>query len=245
MAAVQPTSRTPPATRVRHVDPRPPPVTTVRRPVAAAGAAVRADRLSLRGPRGWVYRDVSFDVAHAGLVALEGAHGAGRTSLLLTLAGRMRPTSGSARVDGLDIPRRMRAVQRIAALGLVPGVNDLEPGLTVAEQFRERELLHLRLRPHPAVPTALEAWLETDSATLVRDLDGRRRHLLGAAMAMVGSPRVILVDDVDAGLSRAGQALLWADLAAVADRGITVIATCADAEPGQTYAGAVVRLASA
>src|SRR5919201_1953386 len=110
---------------------------------------LRTDRLSLRGPRGWVYRDVTFAAAPGELVAVEGPPGSGRTSLLLTLAGRMKPSAGSARVDGHRLPDDLYEIQRIAALGHVPGVSTLEPGLTVVEQFRERELLSLRFRVTP------------------------------------------------------------------------------------------------
>lgn len=187
------------------------------------------DRLSLRGPRGWVYRDVTFAAAPGELVALEGPPGSGRTSLLLTLAGRMKPSSGSARIGGHELPGELYEVQRIAALALVTGVSTLEPGLTVAEQFRERELLSLRIRVRSETAAALEAWLGVPARTLVRDLDARRRHLLAIAMALVGSPRLIVADDVDARISPREQLLLWERLGLVARRGVTVVASCSDA----------------
>jgi ABC-type multidrug transport system ATPase subunit len=203
---------------------------------------LQTDRLSLRGPRGWVYRDVTFAAAPGELVAVEGPPGSGRTSLLLTLAGRMKPSSGTARIDGHDLRRQLYEVQRIAALALVPRVSTLEPGLTVAEQFRERELLSLRFRVTPQTAAALEAWLGVAVTTLVRDLDTCRRHLLGLAMALVGSPRLIVADDVDAGLHVSEQVLLWERLALVARRGITVVASCASARPAGDIVDLVVPL---
>jgi ABC-type multidrug transport system ATPase subunit len=203
---------------------------------------LQTDRLSLRGPRGWVYRDVTFAAAPGQLVAIEGPAGSGRTSLLLTLAGRMKPSSGSARIDGHELPHDLYEVQRIAALALVPGVSALEPGLTVAEQFRERELLSLRFRVAPQTAAALEAWVGVPPTTLVRDLDARRRHLLGIAMALVGSPRLIVVDDVDVALSFSEQVDLWERLGLVARRGVTVLASCASARAAGDVVDVVVPL---
>jgi ABC-2 type transport system ATP-binding protein len=185
---------------------------------------VQASGLSLRGQRGWVYRDVTFAAAQGGLIAIEGPPGSGRTSLLLTLAGRMRPSSGTARVDRLEIPRQMGALQRVAALGLVAGVNDLERALTVSEHFREAELLRFRLRPFHGLSAALETLLGVGVGTRVGDLDALQRHLLGTAMALIGPPRAIFVDGVDVAMSPDEQSVLW-EVLEMASRHVTVIAT--------------------
>ncbi|WP_344283926.1 ATP-binding cassette domain-containing protein, partial [Streptomyces hebeiensis] len=125
-------------------------------PAAAAGltgtaAGLTAEDLGVKGPRGWVFRHLRFEAAPGALVAVEGDPGSGRTCLLLTLTGRMRPTEGRARVGGAVLPRAMGSVRRFSALGPVPGVNDLDPALTVAEHLRERELLRSR-SPGPPPP---------------------------------------------------------------------------------------------
>ncbi|NED12689.1 ATP-binding cassette domain-containing protein, partial [Streptomyces sp. SID9124] len=108
------------------------------------GAAVTAEGLGLEGPRGWAFRHVTFSADPGSLIAVEGASGTGRTCLLLALTGRMRPTEGEAATGGLPLPRRAAAVRRIAALGPVPGVSELDPAFTVAEHLRERALLQRR-----------------------------------------------------------------------------------------------------
>lgn len=109
-----------------------------------AGLSLDVRGLGLRGPRGWAYRSVRVTAGPGSLVAVAGPSGSGRTSLLLTLTGRMRPTEGTALVGGLVLPRRMAAVRRVSALAHVPGVTDLDPALTVAEHLRERALLQRR-----------------------------------------------------------------------------------------------------
>ncbi|WP_406449206.1 ATP-binding cassette domain-containing protein [Streptomyces sp. NBC_00876] len=215
------------------------------------GAAVTADGLGLKGPRGWAFRDVTFSAGPGSLVAIEGPSGSGRTCLLLAVTGRMRPTRGEASTGGLRLPRKAAAVRRIAALGPVPGVSDLDPALTVAEHLRERALMQRRydgslralLRPHReragAARARIDAALEAaglDPATLpkaertsVRDLERLEALRLSVALALIGRPRLLAVDDTDLRLSDAERTEAWELLRSLADDGTTVLAVCSQA----------------
>ncbi|MFJ9640653.1 ATP-binding cassette domain-containing protein [Streptomyces sp. NPDC101178] len=215
------------------------------------GAAVSAEDFGLKGPRGWAFRGVGFSAPPGSLVAVEGPSGSGRTCLLLALTGRMRTTEGSARVGGLELPRKAAPVRRIAALGPVPGVSELDPAFTVAEHLRERALLQGRygsslrtlLRPRAErratararIDTALEA-AGLDPATLpkaertsVRDLERIEALRLSVALALIGKPRLLALDDADLKLSPAERADAWALLRSVAASGTTVLAVCSEA----------------
>ncbi|MFF5936345.1 ATP-binding cassette domain-containing protein [Streptomyces sp. NPDC012508] len=218
------------------------------------GAAVVADGFGLKGPRGWVFREVGFRAEPGALVAIEGPSGSGRTCLLLALTGRMKPQEGHAEVAGLPLPRRMAAVRRISSLGPVPGVSDLDPSLTVAEHLRERALLQRRydgavralLRPPgeraAATRARIDAALETaglDLETLpkgertsVRDLERLEALRLSVALALIGRPRVLALDDTDLKLSPADRAEAWALLRSIAGAGTTVLAVCSEAPEG-------------
>ena len=221
------------------------------REAAAHGAALVVEGLGLKGPRGWAFREVSFRAGAGSLVALEGPSGSGRTCLLLALTGRMRTHEGHAEVGGLPLPRRMAAVRRIAALGQVPGVSELDPSLTVAEHLRERALLQRRfdgsvraLLRRPGTRAA-EARARIDEAlaaagldpaalpkgerTSVRDLERLEALRLSIALALIGRPRLLGVDDTDLKLSDADRAAAWALLRTVADSGTTVLAVCSEA----------------
>ncbi|SED87671.1 ABC transporter [Streptomyces sp. 2131.1] len=215
------------------------------------GAAVTAEGLGLEGPRGWAFRHVTFSADPGSLIAVEGASGTGRTCLLLALTGRMRPTEGEAATGGLALPRRAAAVRRIAALGPVPGVSDLDPAFTVAEHLRERALLQRRydgslralLRPPGERAAAARARIDTaldaaglDPATLpkaertaVRDLERPEALRLSVALALMGRPRLLAVDDTDLKLSDAERAEVWELLRSVAAAGTTVLAVCSEA----------------
>ncbi|MFF5272432.1 ATP-binding cassette domain-containing protein [Streptomyces sp. NPDC000133] len=218
------------------------------------GAAVTAEDFGLKGPRGWAFRGVRLDAPPGALVAIEGPSGSGRTCLLLALTGRMRPSEGRAEVGGLRLPRQMAAVRRISALGPVPGVSELDPAFTVAEHLRERALLQRRydgslralLRPRAertaAARNRIEAALEAaglDPATLpkaertsVRDLERLEALRLSLALALIGRPQLLAVDDTDLKLSDAERAEAWELLRSVADGGTTVLAVCSQAPGG-------------
>ncbi|BCJ35866.1 hypothetical protein Athai_33690 [Actinocatenispora thailandica] len=198
----------------------------------SAGAAIRSAGLGLRTRRGWVFHDVDLDVAAGELVAVTGAAGSGRTSLLLAVTGRFAINRGTLSVAGHPLPRTAPAVQRVAALGLVPGAHEPEPALSVAEHVRERlALLGLgpwqprRRRAH-ARALVTGSGFDLDPDALGRDLDPYRRQLLCLLLAGLTGPRLIVVDDVDLGTDGIERAALWRVLRERADAGVTVLASC-------------------
>jgi ABC-type multidrug transport system ATPase subunit len=207
------------------------------------GAPVGVAELSLRGPRGDVYRGVSFRAGPGELVALVGENGSGRTSLLLSVAGRMRPTGGEATVAGLPLPRRAAAVRKVVALGAVAGVNDLDGGLTVEEHLTERLLLrsHGR-RAHRRVAAAIDAagLTEADLPLRADSLSALQTFRTSLAAALIGHPRVLAVDDVGDRLSDAERDQAWATLRGLADAGLTVLAATREAPSGADTADVVV-----
>ncbi|MFE2549981.1 ATP-binding cassette domain-containing protein [Streptomyces sp. NPDC059355] len=215
------------------------------------GAAVKAEDFGLKGPRGWVFRGVRLDAEPGSLIAVEGPSGSGRTCLLLALTGRMKATEGHAEIADHRLPRHMTAVRRVAALGPVTGVNELDQSLTVAEQLREGALLQRRyegpvralLRPRGERRAGARARIDAalaaaglDLATLpkgprtsVRDLERLEAVRLSVAIALLGEPRLLALDDLDLKLSDAERAEAWTLLRSIAAAGTTVLAVCSEA----------------
>ncbi|MCX5089693.1 ATP-binding cassette domain-containing protein [Streptomyces sp. NBC_00365] len=222
------------------------------------GLGVTARDFGLQGPRGWAFRGIGVDAEPGSLIAIEGPSGSGRTCLLLALSGRMRSTEGTATVGGATLPRQMAAVRRASALAHVPGVTDLDPALTVGEHLLERALLQrrfggslknsLRGLVRPRSERAAEGKLRIDSAlaaagldrealpkgsrTAVRDLERLEALRLSVALALVGRPGLLGVDDTDLKLSDAERAEVWALLKSIAQSGTTVVAVCSEAPEG-------------
>ena len=213
----------------------------------AGGVRIVADGLGIRGPRGWAVRGISVDAEPGALIAVEGPSGSGRTCLLLALTGRMKVSEGSAAVGDVRLPKQMAAVRGISALAH-------DPALTVAEHLRERALLQRRfgaslrglLRPRGEraaeagrrVEAALEAAgldleaLPKGPRTAVRDLERLEALRLSVALALVGGPRLLGIDDTDLKLSDGERAEVWALLKSLADAGTTVVAVCSEAPEG-------------
>ncbi|MFI6596095.1 ATP-binding cassette domain-containing protein [Nonomuraea sp. NPDC050536] len=166
-----------------------------------------------------VYPATSLEAGKGTLTVVAGQTGSGRTSLLLTLAGRMKPTGGTLSVAGHTRPR---AIRRVASLALVDGVTDLDRSLTVAEHLRER-------RRKPYTQALKTAGLDVDPRTLARELDREQQVRLGVAMALLDEPAVIVADNLDAGLPDGHQDRLWAMLRELTAKGFTVAASCVQA----------------
>lgn len=218
------------------------------------GLAVTARGYGLKGPRGFAFRGISVDAEPGSLIAIEGPSGTGRTCLLLSLTGRMKATEGSATVGGFRLPKQLAAARRVSALAHVAGVTELDPALTVGEHLRERALLQRQfwdslrglMRPgkerrreaRQRIDTALAAAgldreaLPKGNRTVVRDLERLEALRLSIAVALIGRPRLLGVDDTDLKLSDAERAEVWKLLKSIAESGTTVVAVCSTAPEG-------------
>ncbi|MCX4761333.1 ATP-binding cassette domain-containing protein [Streptomyces sp. NBC_01275] len=231
------------------------------------GVRITAAGFGLEGPRGWAFRGVDVDAEPGSLIAVEGPSGSGRTSLLLALTGRMKATEGTAGVGAATLPKQLAAVRRVSALANVAGVTDLDPALTVGEHLRERALLQRRFGGsvrellRPRTERAAQARLRIDDAlsaagldrealpkgarTAVRDLERVEALRLSVALALVGRPGLLGVDDVDLKLTDAERGEAWALLRSLAAAGTTVVAVCAQAPEGVVSVSTRARAATA
>jgi ABC-type Mn2+/Zn2+ transport system ATPase subunit len=205
---------------------------------APTDLAVRATGLRLHGSRGGVYGPVDLAVPAGTLAVVQGPQGGGRSSLLLTLAGRMVPDSGSRlTVLGETLPRRRAAVQRRAAVAGFAGIDDLDESVTVGDLVRERLAW---LSPwYRRVPKVDQATLNRLAApvfgerplprtsTLVWHLDEVDAMLLRVTLAMAQHPDLLVVDDVDQVHDSQRRQTVWTRLEAIAASGTTVVAAVA------------------
>jgi ABC-2 type transport system ATP-binding protein len=164
-------------------------------------------------------QDLTFDVPAGRITGFLGPNGAGKTTTLRMMLGLVRPTSGQAliagrRYDQLTEPRR--------TVGAVLEATGFHPGR------RGRD--HLRVAAHAAgIPTTRVdevldlVGLTDDARRRVRGYSLGMRQRLGLAVALLGDPRVLILDEPANGLDPAGMAWLRELLRDVARTGRTVI----------------------
>ena len=155
------------------------------------------------------------------LVAVLGPNGAGKTTAVEMCEGLRRPDSGSIRVLGLDPWRQAAALRPRIGVMLQAG------GAQAAARPSEMLELVARLAAHPHDPRWLldVLGLADAAATPVRRLSGGQVQRLGLAMALIGRPDMLFLDEPSAGLDPQGRRLVWDLLRAARADGVTILLT--------------------
>jgi putative ABC transport system ATP-binding protein len=158
---------------------------------------------------------LDLDIGEGRFLALMGPSGSGKTTLLNMIAGIDAPTSGSLRVDGLDLAGRSRselARWRRDHVGYIFQLYNLVPVLTAYENVELPLLLHdmTRAERHRKVSLALElTGLSDRHDHFPRQLSGGQEQRVAIARAIVTDPRLIVADEPTGDLDRvAAKAIL-------------------------------------
>jgi ABC-2 type transport system ATP-binding protein len=164
-----------------------------------ATTAIEVCELSRRygGPHGFeAVRGVSFSVERGELFALLGTNGAGKTSTLELVEGLDRPSGGTVRVLGHDPFARRAAVRPRVGVMLQEG--GFPPDLTVAETVRM--WAGTLSDPRPVAEALSLAGLDHRAPVRVKQLSGGERRRLDLALAILGRPEVLFLDEPTTGL---------------------------------------------
>jgi ABC-2 type transport system ATP-binding protein len=187
--------------------------------VPSSAPAVEVDGLVMRyGPTLAADR-LSLTVDRHTITAVLGPNGAGKTTTIETCEGFRRPQQGRVRVLGLDPRRDSRAL--LPRIGVMLQQGGAWGGVHAGEMLR-----HLaRLHAHPVDPDLLMERLGLNECgrTTYRRLSGGQQQRLGLAMAIVGRPELVFVDEPTAGMDPHARRASWDLLRELRDDGVTVV----------------------
>jgi branched-chain amino acid transport system ATP-binding protein len=170
-------------------------------------------------------RDMSFTVSSGQTFAVLGANGAGKSSLLKALLGWERPARGRVHLDGQDITAWPPWRRGRAGLAAVPEGGRVFADLTIAENLAmgaygqgarpSEEQVRAACRDFPAIAERL--------GERAGDLSGGQQQMVAIARALIAQPRLLVVDEVTSGLAPKLVAQVFAALAELPGRGITLL----------------------
>ncbi|MEZ7006902.1 ABC transporter ATP-binding protein [Streptomyces sp. AD55] len=177
-------------------------------------------------------RGIDFSVRRGEVFALLGTNGAGKTSTVELLEGLAAPAGGRVRVLGHD-PHTERAAVR-PRTGVMLQEGGFPSELTVAETTRMWAGCVSGARPEQE---ALElVGLSGKARTRVKQLSGGERRRLDLALALLGEPEVLFLDEPTTGLDAEGRRATWDLVRALRDGGTTVLLTTHYLEEAESLA---------
>ncbi|MFI6786515.1 ABC transporter ATP-binding protein [Nonomuraea sp. NPDC050383] len=180
-------------------------------------------------------RGISFEVAAGEVFALLGRNGAGKTTTVEVLAGFRRPDGGSVRVLGLDPVTRRAEVRR--RTGIMLQEAGFFPDLTVAATVDAWR--GFTAAPRPRDEALRLAGLADRAGVKVRQLSGGEKRRLDLALALLGRPDVLFLDEPTTGMDPEGRAATWEVVGDLARRGTAVLLTTHYLEEAQRLASAM------
>ncbi|HEX6486523.1 MAG TPA: ABC transporter ATP-binding protein, partial [Nocardioidaceae bacterium] len=183
--------------------------------------AVVVDDLTMRYGETLAVDGLSLEVARHSITAVLGPNGAGKTTTLETCEGYRRPQKGSVRVLGLDPQAQRREL--LPRIGVMLQHGGAWSGVRAVEMLRHVASLHA----HPLDVDMLvgRLGLESCGRTPYRRLSGGQQQRLALAMAVVGRPELVFVDEPTAGMDPQARRATWELLEELRADGVTIVLT--------------------
>ncbi len=187
---------------------------------------VETEHLSKRFGAFRAVDDLTLSVEEGEIFGLLGSNGAGKSTAIRMLCGLLRPTSGTARVHGVDVEKDPEAVKR--GIGYMSQRFSLYEDLTVSQNLRFFGGVYglrgaaLAERERWALETA---GLPGKEALLTGDLPGGWKQRLALACAVLHGPRLLFLDEPTGGVDPISRRQFWSLIDRLSAGGVTVIVT--------------------
>jgi ABC-2 type transport system ATP-binding protein len=184
-----------------------------------AAPVVTVEHLVKKYGRKVAVNDVSFSIREGEIFGLIGPNGAGKTTTVECISGLRAPKSGSISVYGLS-PQKDRNKMR-EFVGVQLQESALPPRLRVGEAVK----LFASFYSHPQDPDELleSLGIKDVEYSAFRKLSGGQKQRLSIALALVGNPKLAILDELTTGLDPEARHETWSLIERMRDRGVTVI----------------------
>ncbi|MGI5268055.1 ABC transporter ATP-binding protein [Nonomuraea sp. CA-218870] len=181
--------------------------------------AVVAERLHKRYRAKTAVDDVSLSIDAGEIFGILGRNGAGKTTTVELIAGVRKPDRGAVRVLGLDSLRDRTRLRQVLGVQLQDAT--LHAALTVTELVRLYATFYRD--PVPAGELIESVGLTASGRTRFENLSGGQAQRLSIALALIGRPRVVILDELTTGLDPEARRHMWTAVEALRDTGVTVL----------------------
>ena len=170
--------------------------------------------------------DISIDIKSGEIVAIIGANGSGKSSLLSTISGMIHPARGSVAFEGREIT--LLDAFRIVALGIsqVPEGRRIFPDMSVYENLKMGSYNHrARSKREQNLETVYEHFpiLERRKNQLAKTLSGGEQQMVAVGSALMSDPKLMLLDEMSLGLAPLVVNALYKVLKEIRLKGITIV----------------------
>jgi len=171
-------------------------------------------------------RDVSLHVGEGEVVAVVGPNGSGKTTLLRTIAGFLRPSVGRVVFDGADVTPLRPSERARLGIRLVPSELEVFPAMSLLENLRVSwEAGPRRETFEEALERVVQAfpWIEGRLRVRAGNLSGGERRMLAMAMALLSSPKLLMIDEPSSGLSPKSLSAVLGSISSLSGSGLSVL----------------------
>lgn len=186
--------------------------------------AIDAQHLVKRYKSKTAVNGISLQVARGETFGVLGTNGAGKTTLVEMIAGLRKPTEGAVRIQGLDPSTDRAKVRQILGVQLQQAY--LHGSLTA----RELVDLYRSFYPNPLdAEQALDMVELTDKAkTKFDNLSGGQMQRLSIALALIGQPQVVILDELTTGLDPKARRRVWATIESLTEQTVILVSHAMD-----------------
>jgi ABC-2 type transport system ATP-binding protein len=203
--------------------------------------AVVAEGLTKRFGKTEALRGVDFSIPRAQVLGLLGPNGAGKTTAVRILTTLLKPDSGRALIDGIDVAREPRRAR--ARIGLTGQYAAVDERLTGQENLQHiGRLFHLPMHVARARAQDLLERFDLQGAQhrVVRTYSGGMRRRLDIAMSLIGRPSVLFLDEPTTGLDPRSRLTMWSLIEELVRGGTTTLLTTQYLEEAERLADTMI-----